>query len=194
MLQLTYRDLENIIREYYDRFTVLHHGIPYGNGENPNDYLEDDGRQYRTVDFKDNETGKEYYLQYVWHPEWDYDFPACLLISPKGVEFVEVSVINPPKPKVEEEVVLTSEQIADTDIWKKYLDMPEKQQFTTLKAAGLTKADIDDICIFLMSPFNIYRLRSRIIPICIEKGLEEKSFWNYIQKQSRKFRKKHSKS
>lgn len=186
MLKLTYQDLKDILSERFERFNVTFDSIPYGDGENPNDYMEDDGRQYRIAEFTDIETGKEYRFQYSWHSEWETIFPEALMMEPEGVEWVKESIINPPKPVIEPEVVLTAEQMADKNLWKRYQETEGKREFTTLKNAGLKKSDIEEICRFLKTSFNIYQLRAKIIPICIEHKLEERSFWNYIQANRRK--------
>lgn len=181
MLKLTYKDLLDIMLEEFDRFEVISNGIPFSEGDDINDFIEDDGRQYRQCEFKDVETGETYYFNYCWNPHFSVTFPLDLFDTPENVEIIETSVINPPKIVEKEEKVLTQEQIDDKILWEQYLNTDVKT-FSNLKDFGLKKKDIQFIFDFLKTKFNMYQLRGTIIPFCIKHKIEEKSFWNYIQK------------
>ncbi|AXH72465.1 MAG: hypothetical protein [Caudoviricetes sp.] len=186
MLKVTSRELVDIISEGNDNFKIITNGLPE---EDQHLYREDDGREFHIVEFVDNTTGEEYYFQYIWHPEHDTDFRYDFLVKPDNIEIVPVSVINPPVPVVPKEPELTEEQKADKELWQLYLDTPDKKPFVSLKDSGISKTIIDDIVKTLSSPFNMIQLRAAVIPICIEYGIEQKSFWNFIQKKLSKNRK-----
>ena len=179
MLQLTYKDLEDIVQEAFDRFEVLYNDIPkHGHSS---DYIEDDGRQFRVFDFKDTETDTTYSFSYVWHAEWGFDFPASLFSHPHGVEIVQESIINPPKPvEPEPEPELSAEQLADKQLMEEY-NRTEVVEFNP-KTSSIPVGVVDDILKFLETKkFSMFDLRKKIIPVCIEYQIEQKSFWTYLQ-------------
>lgn len=192
MLRLTYQDLTDILNEEFNRFEILYHDLPEGI---PSDYMEDDGRMYMWVEFKDHETNLTYEFQYIYHSEYQDSFPLCFLIEPKGIEWIEVSEINPPQPAKIKSIPLTPEQQADKELMEIYNSITDKKDFKNIKSIGLTKNDIVDIVEFMnrKEGYNIFQLREKIIPICIEKKIHSKGFWDYLVKQSRSYKNKRNK-
>lgn len=187
MLELTYNELKDITYERLKRFKVTSNCIPEGN---PNDYIEDDGRQYRVCEFKDKITGKEYSFQYIWHSEFDHYFPESFLSEPDGIKFVKVSVINSPVEVKEQIPELAQEQIEDKVLCERYREI-EVQPFINLKESKIPRSVIDDICEFLNTPpYSMIGIRKKIYPVCIDYKVEQKSFWRYIQNESAKYKRK----
>jgi hypothetical protein len=191
-LKLTYRELEEIISgDLEERFEVLFNKIPYDSNDpndDPSNYLEDDGRQLRYFEFKDKTTGEEYSFSYVWHGEDGFEMPYAMLGGlPKGIEIVKESVLYPPKPVVPVVVPKTPEQLADEAVWAPYqalVDAGETRQY----AKGMVpEKRIRELRTWLKTEkFNMYGLRAKFIPVCIEYKVEQKSFWQYVQGWSKK--------
>lgn len=180
-LKLTYKDLEDILCENFDRFEVLYNDIPKDG--HSSQYIEDDGRQLRYFEFKDTLTKKTYSFSYVWHAEYDYDFPLSFLGDPpEEIEFVETSIINPPAPvEPEPEPKLTAEQLFDKELMAQY-DETDVQEFN-VKDDLIPLSVIDDLLKFLKTEqFSMYDLRRKVYPVCIKYGVEQKSLWTYLQK------------
>ena len=185
MLKVTNNELIDIISGDDDNYEIITNGLPL---EDQHLYKEDDGREFHIVEFIDKRTNEEYYFQYIWHPEYTTNFKYDFLVKPKNIEIVSVSVINPPIDVVPKEPELTEEQKEDKKLWQLYLDTPDKEQFISIKKSGIDKKIIDDILQKLSGPFSIIQLRAIIIPVCIKYKLEQKSFWNFIQKKLSKSR------
>lgn len=191
-LQLTYKDLREIMRgDHEERFKVIFDDIPYNHedyvrtkGETHRSFVEDDGREMRWFIFKDLVTDIEYYFNYTYHRDWSVDLPSDMFDAPKGIEFVEKSVLFPePAPKPIPEPVLTIEQKADKELWAKYEAIASECKVLLPKEKlKVPKAKIDEIIQFLKTEkFNAYQLREKVVPVCIEYRLEEKSFWQWLQ-------------
>lgn len=179
MLEMSGRDLVCIMDEEFDRFKVTFHGLP--KGDNPLDYIEDDGRQYRIVEFTDTETGEEYYFQYTYHPDWAPDFPLELLQHPEGVTFVEDDRFIPkPEPKPEPVVVKTKYQLDDEALMVRYAERLET--YSEYKKGSVPAKVTKEIKDWMKNnSFSIYDLRAKIIPICMEYKVTHQSYWAHIQ-------------
>lgn len=193
-LKLTYREMEQIINGDLDeRFEVLFNKIPYDSNDpddDPNNYIEDDGRQLRSFEFKDKTTGEEYQFSYVWHSEWGFDMPLSMLSKlPTGIEWVEVSVINPPKPVEPVVVPKTPEQIADEAVWAPYQALVDAGEARVYARGMIPEKLVRELRKWVKDPsnkFSLYDLRAKFIPICVEYKVEQKSFWQYVQGWSKK--------
>jgi len=186
MLKLTYKELEDIVADDDERFEVLHDKIPYDStdpDDNPMNYIEDDGRQYRYFEFRDTVTGETYDFSYTWHSEWSTEFPLGFLGDPpKGIEFVKESVINPPKAPEPVVVVLSPEAQADKELWARYKALEDSGELAEFKKGMVPTKVINDIKKFLKTTkFSMYELRAKLIPVCIEYKVKQKSFWQFIQ-------------
>lgn len=190
-LKLTAQEIDNLLNNKLqtDRFEEIFNDIPMYHpdhviekGETHRDYM-DDGREYRWYIFKDTVTGEEHCINYTYNSEW----PNDLMDLPKSMQIVdnpeESDLYVAPVPVVEPEPVLTNEQRYDKDLWAKYQAIaPECKVVEKKEKLNVPKATIDDILAFLKSEkFNILELRAKVIPVCIEYKLEEKSFWQWIQ-------------
>jgi hypothetical protein len=187
-LQFTKQEFNQFINrpdQFDDFFEIVFDDIPYNlpdyvrvKGETHRDYVEDDGREYRVLIFKDKENN-EYELNYTWNPDWDNDY----FNIPDFVEIVETSIMFPHKPVVKVEPELTHEQKLDKELWSRYIDIENSCRIVIPKEKlKIPKSIIDDIKLFLKTEkFNMYQLRGKIIPVCIEYKLEQTSFWNWLQ-------------
>lgn len=188
-IEITHSEFNDIIHDVSDRFTSVFNDIPLYHpehkasaGETHRDYIEDDGREYRLLIIKDKSTEKEYSLSYAYHSEFGPSFPF---------DMDQVSIINDsPKAQKEEKVELIQEQKEDALLWESY-EKSEKKEF---KPGLVPSSVIRDICAFLKQPqFTMLQLRAKIIPVCIEYGVEQKSFWRHIQSKAYNTRTKHQK-
>ncbi len=190
-LKLTAKEIDNLLNNKLqtDRFEEIFNDIPMYHpdhviekGETHRDYM-DDGREYRWYIFKDTVTGEEHCINYTYNSEW----PNDLMDLPKSMQIVdnpeESDLYVAPVPVVEPEPVLTIEQRYDKDLWSKYQDIASECKVVEKKEKlKVPKATIDDILAFLKSEkFTILELRAKVIPVCIEYKLEEKSFWQWLQ-------------
>lgn len=190
-LKLTQKEVDKLInnRLNSERFEEIFNDIPMYHpdhviekGETHRQYV-DDSREYRWYIFKDTKTDIEYCINYIYHPEW----PNDLMDLPESIKVVstpeESDLYVAPVPVVEPEPVLTTEQRYDKDLWAKYQDVASECKVVEKKEKlKVPKATIDDILAFLKSEkFSILELRAKVIPVCIEYKLEEKSFWQWIQ-------------
>lgn len=120
-----------------------------------------------------------YSFSYLFKANGDYNFPADFDNIDNNIVIVDVSVIDPPEP----EPVLTPAQKEDKILCEKYRNT-EVKPFTKISDFKLPKKVVDKAIEELSSkPFNMLDLRKEIYPICIEYGIEQKSFWNYFQKK-----------
>ena len=180
-LQLTEKELIAIMWEEFERFKVLYDDIPKEG--HSSQYIEDDGRQYRYFEFEDMQTGQTYDFSYVWYPDFEFEI-GSILGEHRGIVFVKESVLKLlPEPVVvtPPEPVLTPEQLADKELWARYQAI--EGEVTPMDGSKkVPRAVIADIIQFLnQREFNIYQLRAKIIPVCIEYKIEHKSFWAHIQ-------------
>lgn len=189
-IKLTEKELEQIMKGNVDRFDTVFDDIPMYHpdhvrqpGETHRSYVEDDGREYRWFIFKDLQTNEEYYVNYTYNPDWDND-----IMDYQDVEIVEKSVLNlleEPKPVVAPEPVLTPEQKADKELWAKYQAIESETKPVEEKLKDIPKTTIKDITEFLkLGSFNMYQLRAKIIPVCIEYKVEQQSLWQHVQKKA----------
>lgn len=186
MLKLTYKELEDIVADDDERFEVLHDKIPYDSTDpkdDPMNYIEDDGRQYRYFEFRDTVTGETYNFSYTWHSEWSTEFPLSFLGDPPvGIEFVKESVINPPKAPEPVVEILSPEAQADKDLWAQYKELESAGVMREFAKGMVPTKTIKELKVFLKTQkFNMYELRAKFIPVCIEHKVEQKSFWQFIQ-------------
>lgn len=197
VLQLTIKELEDIVgqsrRDTSGRFVVLHNKIPYDSNDpddDPSNYIEDDGRQLRYFEFEDTITKTVYGFTYVWHAEHGYDLKYGMLDAPKNLDFVDVSVINPPQPPAPEPLpVLSAEQIADKKLWADY-EAAYKTPFDP-KKKQVPQAIINTIVAFVKTTkWSMIDLRAKLIPVCIHYGVEQQTFWRHIQSKASKKSKK----
>ena len=86
-IKLTYDDIDNLINYRFDkkifevRFKIIFDDIPFYHPDNvPSDdetrwsYVEDDGREYRILTFKDNTTNIEHTINYTYNSEFPNEF------------------------------------------------------------------------------------------------------------------------
>lgn len=185
-LLLTYKELALITTEDLDRFEVIYNDIPKDGHSSL--YIEDDGRQFRYFKFKDIETNLEYSFSYVWEPEWRTEFPSAFLGDPPaGISFVANSVLYPDytSKAIDPPKVLSPAEQADTDLMARYRAI----EHTTLDFKDYSKivpkATVKDILQFLKTAkFSMLDLRAKIIPVCIEYNINDKSFWAYLQRKA----------
>lgn len=195
VLKLTYKELENLVNnrlttkrfeEVFDDIPMYHSEYILEKGETHHSYIEDDQREYRWYIFKDTLTDIEYCINYTYHP----DFPGDITDIPGDIKVVENAeesdIYEPPNPVVIPEANLSSEEKNDKELWAKYEAIANKKKIEDLDKP-LPKKVIKEITDFLkIGNFNIFQLRAKVIPVCIEYELEEKSFWNHVQKKTYK--------
>lgn len=192
-LKLTKKDLDNFINnklperfeEIFDDIPMYHPDHVIQKGETHRQYVEDDQREYRWFIFKDTQTGIEYCLNYTYNPEW----PNDIMDYPSDIEIVEKAedsdVYEAPKPVVVPDPVLTPEQKADKELWAKYQSIESETKPVEEKLKEIPKTTIKDITEFLkLGSFNMYQLRAKIIPVCIEYKVEQQSLWQHVQKKA----------
>lgn len=185
-LELTYRDLEDIISgEFEDRFKIHYNEIPYDPSE-PNDsldrYVEDDGRQLRYFEFEDLQTGATYSFTYVWHGEFGFDMPYAIVGNANGIKWIKESKINPPKPKVVPVVEKTVAQLADEALWATYKVLEDAGEARPYAKGMVPEKRIRELRKWIKTnKFNMYQLREQFVPVCVEFKVEHKSFWQYVQ-------------
>lgn len=191
-LKLTKKELEQFVNNKYpERFEEVFNDIPMYHpdhviekGETHRQYTEDDGREYRWFIFKDTKTNIEYCVNYIYSPEW----PNDIMDYPSDIEIVEKAedsdIYEPPKTVVIPEKVLTPEEKADKELWDKYQAVEGKKSFEELDKP-IPKKAIKEITDFLkLGKFNMYQLREKIIPVCIEYEVEQQSLWQHVQKKA----------
>lgn len=183
-LIISHKDLEAIINNEFERFSVIYNDIPK---EGPSsDYIEDDGRQYRYCEFVDNLTNTTYSFSYVWHPDISDAFLSDMFSGclPESIKIVSHSTLTPPSFSVPTQPPEpTPEEQADKELWQRY----EQSQQLPLEQVKdrIPLSVVDDLLDFIKTKkFNILELRAKILPVCIDYGIEQKSFWNYLQKRA----------
>lgn len=194
-LKLTYEELVEIMSDDFDRFRVIFDDIPPMHpdyvaepGDRSSNYIEDDGRQLRSFEFVDTETGIEYSFSYIYHRDWRTEFPCSFLGDPPaGIEFVNeekdstlfTPVVLIPVPEPE----LTPAEAQDKALWAEYKAIEhETTPFDNAKKKLVSVADIEDIVTYTKTPgLRMDVLRSKILPLCIKHRIEQLSFFRYIQ-------------
>lgn len=184
MLQLTYKDLHSILDGDIDRFKVLYDDIP--KDEHSSNYIEDDGRQYRIVEFLDTQTNETYNFNYCWNNTWGYEFPIDLMGTVEGVEFVNTSEFTePPKVVVEPVKELTAILVLNNELTARYLlikaECSELNPRSKSKNSPIPKIKELIDWMHQINSFSLLDLRVRILPICIEYKIDMDSTWRYIQ-------------
>ncbi|MBM25070.1 MAG: hypothetical protein CL760_05205 [Chloroflexi bacterium] len=196
MLKLTFRELENIINGNLltDRFEVLFNAIPnsdYFEEEcNPNDYLEDDGRELRHAAFKDHLTGITHSFNYVYHPEYGSLDRYSMMDKPNDIEIVSVSVLEEPKPKKKEtEPELSPQQVRTKSMFSTLNAMKDRGELVKF---DITKTSIPKTTIKADVKFykdmvggkikaSILDVRERLLPTVIDHKTEINTYWNFLQ-------------
>ncbi len=179
-LQLTYDEVSQIISGRIDRFKILFDDIPHEGS--PNDYIEDDGRQLRSFEFKDLETGQVYEFGYVWHSDYPEQFPHSFLGPVDNIDFVQTSVLFPPKPLEKPTVVLSEVEKAAKILWKQYEETEVKHIDKVKK--NIPTSDMDEVVDFFKnSTYNFLELRKTLITFCIKYEIEQISLLRYLQKR-----------
>jgi len=203
MLQLTLKELEQIVEDRLpepldDRFEVLWDDIPIGipgttpDGSRPSDYIEDDGRQLRWFHFRDKTTGEEYDFSYTWHEDWNVDLRYGILGDmPKGIEIVEVSVLNPPKPPAPEpEKVLSPIELRSQAIFAPYRALEAEGKIRdfdpSLVPARVIKAMKKAVTERCKTPCTIADIQELVIPTAVEYAVDHKGLWQHMQGWSKK--------
>lgn len=187
VLKLTYKEMVKIISgDLDDRFEILYNRIPYDSTDptdDPNNYIEDDGRQLRYFEFKDKTTNIEYGFSYVWHAYHGFDMPFSMMSGlPDGIEWVKESVLFPPVQVVPVVEPKTAEQIADEAIWAPYKELVDSGLAKPFVKGMVPENIVKDLRKWIKTnKFNLYELRAKVIPVCVTYEVEQKSFWQYIQ-------------
>lgn len=186
ILKLTHKELELIIREDWhdERFKVLENDIPKDG--HSSQYIEDDGRQYRSFEFLDTETGIDYQFSYVWYPNYPVEVPMCLLGStPDGIEFVTESVlVAKPEPVPAPQEVLTPAQQADKDLWASYKAVEDQMSRDEKDLKKIPKAVLKETLDFMRSSaFSIVSVRAKLVPLMLEYKLHDQMLWAHIQQK-----------
>lgn len=195
-LKLTKKDLDNFINnklpkrfeKVFDDIPMYHPEHVIQKGESHRQYVEDDQREYRWFIFKDTQTGVEYCLNYIYHPEW----PNDIIDYPSDITIVDNSedsdIYENPVPSVVQDPTMTPEQLADKELWDKYEAVADKKSFEEIEKT-IPKKVIKEITDFLKAgSFSMLQLRGKIIPVCIEYKVDQQSFWLHVQKKA--YRKK----
>tara|TARA_B100000700_G_scaffold252166_1_gene283518 strand:- start:3432 stop:4022 length:591 start_codon:yes stop_codon:yes gene_type:complete len=187
-LQLTKEEVEQLTcgETFEDRIKIIHNDIPLpvaGEKWHSSMYIEDDGRQYRYIEFIDTETNKTHTFQYTYNQEIENSIDLEH-IRKAGIEIVDVSVINPPKAEpIPEPKPLTEEEKAVKDLWSQYNAIKDELETFNKDNHNVPETVIRDIVLFLSTQyFNMNQLLLKVLPVCIEYKLEQKSFWLGIQK------------
>ncbi len=202
-LMITVGELNKIACAQLDRFEVEFNDIPmymsgYNRvpGETHRNFIEDDGREYRVLIFKDTKTGKVYDVNYVYHSEFGNDYIACdglvLVQDPKqSMLYVEVNKPEPVKEVKEvKEVkaldpVLQEQKNLSEKLKAQYYEVEENEPLKFVKPDDVIEVPvsvINDLKIFIKTKkFNLYQLQGKVFKICIDYKLEQKSFWQWFQ-------------
>lgn len=185
-LQLTHQELELIIRDDWhdDRFKVLEDDIPKDG--HSSQYIEDDGRQYRSFEFEDTVTGKFYQFCYTWHRDYPVEVPLSLFESTvSGITFVKDSVLVPKAaPVAPIAPVLTPIQQADKDLWATYKAVEDQMSKDERDLKRIPKETMRDLLEFMRSKsFSIIDVRARLVPIMLEHKLHDIMLWTHIQQK-----------
>lgn len=181
-LEFTYKELEKLTSDNLEGFTVLYNAIPKEG--NPNNYIEDDGRQLRFLEFKELNTNNYYSFSYVWHQTYETIFPSALLDHSDNIVIVEKSTLS--KNKITKNKTQDNDakiHKSKNDLWEEYLKIEnEAKPFSELKNTVPVSAFDDAYALLKSEHFTVNDIRAAVLPICIRYKVEQKSTWAYIQK------------
>ena len=185
-LQLTHKELELIMGDDWhdDRFKVLEDDIPKDG--HSSQYIEDDGRQYRSFQFEDTHMGKMYQFGYTWHHEYPVEVPLSLFSSTvEGIVFVKESVLVPkPEPVKLPASLLSPVQQADKDLWATYTAMKNQTSMNEVDLKKIPKIVLKDVLDLMRSKkFTFIDVRAKLVPIMIEYKLHDQMLWTHIQQK-----------
>ena len=185
-LQLTHKELELIIGDDWhdDRFKVLEDDIPKDG--HSSQYIEDDGRQYRSFEFEDTTTGKSYQFGYTWHRDYPVQVPLSLFNSTvQGISFVKDSVLVPKaEPVAPPAPVLTAIQQADKDLWATYTAIEDQTSKDEKDLKKIPKGTMKDLLDFMRSKsYSLIDVRAKMVPIMVEYKLHDTMLWTYVQQK-----------
>lgn len=173
-------DDKGYFEEVFNDIPMYHSDYVIDKGETHRDYMEDDGREYRWYIFKDSITGLEHCINYTFNPDFEND----IMDTPDTIQIVEESVLfKAPEPQPEPEPILSPQEQNDKDLMAKYRAVEhECKVFDHDENIEVPKKEIDDILRFMKTgKFNIFDLRAKIVPVCVEYKLNMDSFWKMLQ-------------
>lgn len=183
-LQLTYKELALIVGDDWhdDRFEVLYDDIPKEG--HSSQYMEK-GRQYRFFEFLDKVTGESYHFSYIWYEDYPVEFPLSFLSeAPKGIAFVQESVLVPVVPVPVVEKVLTPVQQVDKDLWATYKAVEDQMSLDEKALKKIPKEVWKDILAFMRSKhFSIIEVRAKLVPVMLEYRVHDQLLWTHIQQK-----------
>ena len=179
LLKLTRKEVEQLTggETFNDRFEISHNDIPLpvpGEKWHSSMYIEDDGRQYRNIEFVDTKTNISYDIPYTYNPEVENSYFDSDL-ERAGILIVDQSVINPviKEPvKTEEEKTLTEEEKQVQDLWEQYNSLSDELSAFDKNRVDIPYSIIEDIINFLNTKsFSKNELLLKVLPICIKYRL-----------------------
>ncbi len=183
LLKLTRKEVEQLTggETFNDHFEISHNDIPLpvpGEKWHSSMYIEDDGRQYRNIEFVDTKTNISYDIPYTYNPEVENSYFDSDL-EHAGILIVDQSVINP----VIKEPVKTEEEKQVQNLWEHYNSLSDELSAFDKNRVDIPYSVIEDIINFLNTKsFSKNELLLKVLPVCIKYRLEQKSFWQGIQK------------
>lgn len=198
MLKLTQKEIYKLINDdlNIDRFDCTFDEIPIyhpdnikKDGETHRDYI-NKGSEYRWFIFKDTLTDIDYCLNYTYHQDW----PNDIMSLPDNIIVVEndedSDIYIKPVPIIKKEVPLSPENQADKNLWEEYLTIKDQCKIVMPKEKlNIPKEEFNDLINMMRTKsFSIVQLRSKVIPLCIKYKLEDKSFWNWLQGNFKKWK------
>jgi len=174
-INLSLENLKNILNgNLYDDYPVSFDNIPEDG--NPQDYIEDDGRQYRQCIFTDNKTGIEFGFNYTWNPNWEDD----LKYSFSNV-FSENLIIIGEEKKVVVAKPVEIEVVKEKTPYEIYTALPEvrdiKELLDVIPMSVFDKAKK----IYNDKNQSIGEFKVKLINICIEYKIEQSSLLSYLR-------------
>jgi len=176
-IQLTLEDLKNILNgNLYDKYPVSFDNIPE-NG-NPQDFIEDDGRQYRMCIFKDNNTNIEYGFHYTWNPNWNDDLKYSFANVYERDTITIVTKIMTPQVTIIEDKPENNEP---KKLWDIYQELEGVQNINDMMDILPMSVFNNGKEIFNDKNQSISEFKNNLIKICIEYKIEQSSFLRYLQ-------------
>lgn len=176
-------DSKGLFTEIYNDIPIYQKGYVLGEEETHRNHMESDGREHRRYIFKDSITGLEHDIYYIYQPQMAND----VIDIPDSIEIVEESVLfkkePDPEPEKEEESSLTPAQALDRQLMHEYYEIDsECKTFDKKdKLEDVPEYRIDEVLNTLKGKtFNFFKLRSVLVPVCIEYRLNINSFWALI--------------
>lgn len=130
----------------------------------------------------DEKIGIEYNLNYVWYPDDSFEFYHLFT----DLEDVGINLINdPPKPvEKEPEPVKTQAQLDDEALMARYEALESDFEEFDSSNSNIPVSAINDMLDFMRTrSFNIYELRAKVIPYCIEYKVKHKALFRYLQRK-----------